>query len=343
MSIHIVDSIEDWPAESPADSIYHTRPWIKLLAQTYAFKFYGVIARQGGQVVGALPMMLTPTLGGKRKLVSLPYSHAVPLRPESESAHISLLSAAEELAQELRAGIIEIRTKLPTDRRGWISQTNHYASLLDIDKPQEQLYMQIKASARRNVKKARRKGIEVIEGSAREHYRCFYELMLETRKRQGAPPYAFKFFQMLPELLSPENFRLYLAMDQGLPVAGIIMLFNAEVALYAYGASTSDRRHLINRPNEYLFWRSITDAQADGRKIYDFGSTPVSHATLLNYKSKWGARVDELTYSYYLADRNASIGVDRSGLAARLTSGVLKKTPIFILRHLGPFMLKRLG
>jgi lipid II:glycine glycyltransferase (peptidoglycan interpeptide bridge formation enzyme) len=121
------------------------------------------------------------------------------------------------------------------------------------------------------------------------------------------------------------------------------MLYHRQDALYAYGASVSDRKALRARPNDLLFWRAIRDSCQAGFKNFDFGLTPLENRGLLRYKSQWKARTSLVVYSYYSKSRKPIAYIDRSGPAVRLATALLKKMPKTFLKVTGPLLLRLVG
>jgi lipid II:glycine glycyltransferase (peptidoglycan interpeptide bridge formation enzyme) len=167
--------------------------------------------------------------------------------------------------------------------------------------------------------------------------------MNETRQRQGSLPYSRNFFSYLYQLVNASQCKLYLAYAGSQPIAGLIIFQHGERAIYAYGASTNNRKMLQMRPNELLFWTSIVDAHRSGCSVYDFGITPLAHNSLMRFKSQWGPENRKLFYSYFLNRSKSLPSIDRSGVFATTSSKILNKLPIPILKSVGPVFLKILG
>ncbi|MBW1893187.1 MAG: peptidoglycan bridge formation glycyltransferase FemA/FemB family protein [Deltaproteobacteria bacterium] len=210
-------------------------------------------------------------------------------------------------------------------------------------KPIDDIHKEIKSSTRRNIKKAEKAGVKIKTGICKKDYIAFYELMTETRKRQGSPPYSKAFFTHLFSNLDSSQIQLFMAFKNDQPIAGIIMFYHGATALYAYGASVSDTKLLQMRPNDLLFWTVIKDANQKGFKDFDFGITHLSNQGLLRFKSQWGTINEEFKYTYYLNNINRTPSIDRSGKIAKLISRIFRVAPPPLLKITGPIALKLLG
>jgi lipid II:glycine glycyltransferase (peptidoglycan interpeptide bridge formation enzyme) len=122
---------------------------------------------------------------------------------------------------------------------------------------------------RRNVKKAEKAGVKVVEGDG-EDLATFHELYLETAARDGFTPRPLAYLRRMWEALraeDPGRMRLYLASHDGETLAAATMLTVGEHVWYSYGASTARRREV--QPSNALQWRMICDAHERGAAVYD--------------------------------------------------------------------------
>lgn len=152
---------------------------------------------------------------------------------------------------------------------------------------------------RRNIKKAEKAGVKVVEGGL-DDLPVFYELYRETAERDRFVPRPLDYFQrMWTELRAedPGRMRLYLAHHDGEVLSAATMLTVGSHVWYSYGASTSRRREV--QPSNAIQWRMMSDAHERGAAVYDLrGITDTldesSHLVgLLRFKAGTGGRAAE--------------------------------------------------
>jgi lipid II:glycine glycyltransferase (peptidoglycan interpeptide bridge formation enzyme) len=96
--------------------------------------------------------------------------------------------------------------------------------------------------------------------------------------------------------------RLFLAEHDGQLLAGIFVGLFAQQAIYLYGASSNEHRHLM--PNHLLQWEAIRWAKREGAKLYDFWGIPDTEAEeeamagVYRFKRGWGGRVVQFMGCY---------------------------------------------
>ncbi|MFJ5819599.1 lipid II:glycine glycyltransferase FemX [Streptomyces sp. NPDC093108] len=152
---------------------------------------------------------------------------------------------------------------------------------------------------RRNIKKAEKAGVKVVEGDY-EDLPAFYELYRETAERDRFIPRPLAYFQRMWTVLraeDPDRMRLYLAQHDGETLSAATMLTVGNHVWYSYGASTGRKREV--QPSNAIQWRMMSDAHERGAAVYDLrGITDTldegNHLVgLLRFKVGTGGRAAE--------------------------------------------------
>lgn len=122
---------------------------------------------------------------------------------------------------------------------------------------------------RRNIKKAEKAGVEVVEGGY-EDLPTFHEVYQVTAERDQFLPRPLSYFQRMWQAMnteSPGRMRLYLAKHEGETLAATTTLTVGQHVWYSYGASSNNKRHV--QPNNAIQWAMLRDAKAGGATVYD--------------------------------------------------------------------------
>ena len=153
--------------------------------------------------------------------------------------------------------------------------------LLDLAPSKDAILANMKSKWRYNVRLASKKGVDVRRFAAGEEdfsqaFESFFSLFMETSKRDAVEFHEKGYYQDLLEAGSREGesatVRLYLAFHEGEALAGIIVLFLGNEAVYLYGASGNKKRNLM--PAYLLQWTAICDAKDAECSVYDFYGCP---------------------------------------------------------------------
>lgn len=142
-------------------------------------------------------------------------------------------------------------------------------SQLDITKPEEQLLTQMRKTTRYEIKRAIRENIKITTSAEEKDIEKFYEIQMETARRQKFVPFSYKFLhEQFKIFVQSKNVLLYKAeFEKKLLSLAFIIFYNKE-AVYHYGASTDEGRKY---PGAYLIqWEGIKEAKKRGMTRYNF-------------------------------------------------------------------------
>lgn len=175
--------------------------------------------------------------------------------------------------------------------------------IIDLTKTKEEILSQMKEKGRYNIRLAERKGIKITEADPSNpklfdsQIEAYFQILQETTSRDKFYGHGIGFYRSMVEKLAPikhelksikhdparafskdatlirENLKkgfakLYLAEYEGMILAGIIVTFHKDTAIYYYGASSNAHRNLMA---PYLLqWHAMMEAKRLGCTKYDF-------------------------------------------------------------------------
>ena len=144
-----------------------------------------------------------------------------------------------------------------------------YTALIDLSQSEENILGKMKPKGRYNIKLAEKKGVTTqVVNKTPANIKAFYELMNETTDRDSfswnSYEYYCKFLNSIPES------KLMLSYVNENVVAAWIFLFDREVSIYYYWASTSKKKYRNLMAPYQLQWEAIKIAKSSWGKFYDF-------------------------------------------------------------------------
>jgi lipid II:glycine glycyltransferase (peptidoglycan interpeptide bridge formation enzyme) len=168
-------------------------------------------------------------------------------------------------------------------KAGLVAAHAHYQPentlVVDLRGSEEDILAQMKAKGRYNIKLAEKKGVEVIEVGVgeiglKEGVAAFHNLLKETTERDKFGGHTANYYLKMLEILGPERAKLYLARYEGEIIAGVLVTFFGDLAIYYFGASGNRHRNVMA---PYLLqWRAMLEAKKRGCRWYDFlGTAPL--------------------------------------------------------------------
>lgn len=330
---------EKFISSYPSCSFAHSAAWAEVLSKTYSHKPYYIAIGTEKRKWALLPLMeVNSPLTGRRG-VSLPFTdHCPPLCAEPALA-AKLFQEAINRGRVRKWRFLEIRgwEDLPAGSRPSVSYFGHR---LDLEDGPDVLFGRFHPSIRRGVRKAQNEGVRFEISSSFESVKGFYRLHCLTRKKHGAPPQPFRFFENVFQNLLSKGLGIIVTATIGQkPVAAAMFFHGASNATYKYGAS--DPAYQVSRGNNVVMWEAIRWYSSQGYESLDFGRTSEANEGLRRFKRGWGAREFRIDYARYdfAHEAFARAGDGADGWHTR----VLACLPVPILRAIGALLYPHLS
>ena len=164
-------------------------------------------------------------------------------------------------------------------------QTMNENVIVDLDRSEDEIWASYRQSARKNVNKARRNGVEVFfEGASSEHFEDFIRIYHHTLdRRAAADSYRFppRFYQTLHRLM-PDGLIYCFARWNGEIVSTELCLIS-EDAMYSFLGGTLDSAFDV-RPNNLLKHELILFGRKKGLKKFVLGGGSERGDGIFEYK-----------------------------------------------------------
>ncbi|MDP3988468.1 MAG: peptidoglycan bridge formation glycyltransferase FemA/FemB family protein [Candidatus Levybacteria bacterium] len=139
--------------------------------------------------------------------------------------------------------------------------------VLNIQKQEEELLMEMRKTHRYLIRKAQTMNIKILRTKKLSDIDTFLSLYADLSRRKGFVPH--KDLKEEFEIFCKDDQSLLLfAQYQGKIIAGALIDFVSDMAIYHHGASLDEFRHI---PASYLLqWEAILEAKKRGKKFYNF-------------------------------------------------------------------------
>ncbi len=323
----------------PDANIFHSASWAKTLKDSYGYQpFYASWEKKGTPVCVVPLMEINSVLTGRRG-VSLPFTDWCPVISDGSISRSEALEDLMELGKSRRWKNLELRDsdRVLNDDHGSFTYLVHE---LDLEPGEEGLFSQFRDSTRRNIRKAVKLGVTVVEDNSIYGLAEFCRLNVITRREHGLPPQPPGFFQNLhTNIILPGNGKILLAKHEERTIAGAVYLSFNDRALYKYGASDRTLQHL--RANNLLMWEAIKRYAVQGARSLHFGKTDSNHSGLLQFKRGWGAAEDGLQYSRFSLPKGDL--VPSGSLTFGFHNRIFSHMPLPALAMIGRILYRHMG
>ena len=288
----------------PTALFYHSLRFRDFLVRLLGCEQHYGIALRGADVVGALPLMATEGPYG-RVLNSLPYFGSnggllgtdpeawALLRDWYASQHRAPgVAAATVIANPLDPGSSPAGDFDLEDTR-----VGHITPLEGDEPPSELVLRVINGSARRNVQKAVRSGVEIDVGD--DGVDILERLHRENMAAMGGRAKTPAFFRLAPEhFRRGHDYEIYVARVEGEAVAALLVFFFGGTVEYYIPATDVEFRPI--QPMAAILHRAMADAAGRGFRQWNWGGSWPGQDSLIRFKAKWGGVPHAYRYTTHL-------------------------------------------
>ena len=211
-------------------------------------------------------------------------------------------AAVRDLARRRRLSHLTIEPQVPTGEgletiltsTGWRrarTVQDPRTRVIDLDRPEADVWADLRSKWRQYVNKARRSGVVVVETGV-EGIPDFHRIYVETAQRAGFVHRAASAYRDVYKAFATRDAArlLFARLPGGEPVAALLLLHCGRRVIEPYGGMTAAGGEA--RANYLLKWEAIRSSQERGFAIYDLWG--VAHPGIEQFKVGFGGR--ELRY-----------------------------------------------
>ena len=266
-----------------------------------------LVAREGGEIRGVLPVMWSESAGG-RICNSLPYhgSHGGPVARDAPAAR-ALIEAWDERSSDaatIASTMIEnpfLEPPAPEPLHELTDERFTQFTVLPAGGDEQDVLALISPEARGNVRRASRRGVTVELDNA--GLAAVHEIHEEPMRRLGARPKSRRFFDEIPEQLrASEDFDVWIArVGDELAAALLVVRFNGVSEYFTSGTREGFREH---DPHSALVFAALVQEARRGSRIWNWGGTRDGMEGVFHFKAKWGSRTGRYRYFVRVNDRS---------------------------------------
>lgn len=223
-----------------------------------------------------------------------------PLFADSEVGRRAVLSLTDEynnivrkrsLYSEIRNIYDMSKSMALFEQMGYIYE-DHLNYLIDLDRPEEKIWMSIHRSMRKNIKKSQKKGVVIRKATSKSQVKTFYGFLEDVYRNAKIPFEDISHFEAIFDILVPRGMAAFhLAEHDGEYIGGRVTLIHKGV-LYAYSVGVSNKYKRLY-PNALLNWEIIRWGAENGCHTFDFGGAgkPGTYYGVREFKRQFGGEL----------------------------------------------------
>jgi len=317
-------------------SFFHTSNWAAVLIDSYDFVPSYLSIMENDKFAFLLPLMVVKNFITGKKVISLPFTDYCQPVMDSKYTFQDLLPEIVSIANQRNWKIINLRSQSVLSEV-YPRSSVYYRHFLTLDENKEKVFRKFRENYRSKIKKAIKSNVKVNISHSLESLNEYYKLHCKTRQRQGLPPQPYKYFKNIFEHIISKNLGFVIsAYEDDKLTAGAVFFCFGEKAFYKHGGI--DLNHASTFSNYLLFWTAIQWLCDNGYKELCFGRSELNHKGLIQFKDGWGTEKHEINYYKFNVRSNQFIGENKETKIPGY--GILKKTPVSLLRLIGSLIYR---
>jgi len=315
----------------PRATLFHRLAWRRAVRRAFpGHRPRYLLATEGSEVRGVLPLFSSPTLRLRRALISTSYAVYGGICAEDAEARDRLLEAAGRLAGREGADYLELRNleSLP----GLPVKDLYVTFRLELPADPERLLASIPRKRRRMIRQGLKQGFRVTIDRDPENLRAFHHVYAHSVRNLGSPVFPLRFLQALMEEFG-QDCRLLSVWDGPRMVAGVLTLFfRGEVVPYYGGALRSYFRRAVN---DLMYWELMRYGCEHGYRLFDFGRSKRGTGAF-EFKRLWGITPQPLPYQYLLVRARGLPDLSPANPRFSPLIALWRRMPLGLAKLIGP-------
>lgn len=317
-------------------TVYHLASWKDVMEKAIGHETHYLFAREGDQILGALPLVHIRSRLSGHFLTSMPGG----ICAQGDQAAAALVERAKELVKTSKAKYLILRNgHHKWDVPELVTNEDHCTLVVKLSKDPEQVWRRTKKRARQLTNKAIKAEVEVVTGLG--FLDDFYPAYSQAMRDTGTPTLGLRFFRNVAAQF-PAHFNLMTVRHDRQILGGGFMAPFKDTVYCTWGGMLRPFYDL--RPNHLLYWETLKYGCENGFQWVDLGRSRWDSGTFV-FKMNWGAEPRPLYQQYYLngISRPPAVGSSREAdVKYRLFVNVWRRLPLQVTEALGPQLRKRM-
>jgi len=315
--------------------------WTQIALKVYAFPRYRLIAEQKGEVCGLLSLVRVRHFIFGDYLTTAPFASYGGFAFSSTAVRDSLLTKAYSLMQDLGADYVNVRFDGGESNppAGWIQHPVYSTYRAELESDIESLLASYASDHRNHIRKSIKKGFQIKFGHL-DLLDDAYEGVARSMHELGSPYHAKAYLRDMAESLGDLLEFAVLYGPRGNVAGAGVFIFQDRVATNLHANILRSFRS--DYAGEFLYWSVIARYAQNRFRVFDMGRSLLGSGNE-TFKMKWRPRKQLLAYWYALKAGAELPELNQKNPKYQFAIWAWKHSPAFLVRSLGPALIKGLA
>jgi serine/alanine adding enzyme len=339
MRIEIIDENkrEAWESfinEQPKAIAWQSFKWFDVLKKHYKVDFYPIVAFEGNEIRGILPLYNLKKSHKKNLLMSVPFAVAGGIVSTDAESEKILLDKAIELAGNNDNSNITFKQYKHRVEGQLTTDENYCNKELQLNTDLDKVWNEISEFNRQKVQEGKNFKYKVEHNS--KNINEFYDFLFKHHQRKGVPCSSKSWIR---DLVESGMYSIAMLHYKGKVVAATMIKEFKDTISFPFSCTSDPESKEFNLVYS-LYWEIIKKYSSEGKNICHSGRLPKS-GEADQFRQGWGGVQYDYYYQYYpQTTKKTEFNVKRGG-KRQMFEKVWMITPQIVTKFVGPLIVKR--
>lgn len=316
-------------------------PWLTFVHNVYRFPTYRILSQTASALDGWLALVRVKHFLFGDYLTTAPFGSYGGFAYSSIGARDALLEKARALGNELGVQYVNVRFEAAEDTppEGWVQQPVYATYLVDLSSQPEEWMKGYSSDHRNHIRKSLKKGFSIHFGHL-DLLDDAYEALARSMHELGSPYHDKAYLRTMADSLGDALEFVVVYSPQGESAGAGVFIFHGDTVTNLHANIL--RRFRSEYAGEFLYWSALEHYLPGGCKTFDLGRSLIGSGNE-TFKMKWKPRKKQLAYWYALMPGNDLPELNQKNPKFQLAISLWKRLPTFVVRSLGPSLIKGLA
>ncbi len=311
--------------------------WTSFVHEVYKFPVYRMVSESDGVLDGWVSLVRVKHAIFGDYLATSPFGSYGGFAYTSTAARDALLEKARALGNELGLDYVNVRFEAGDENppEGWTQHPTYCTYLIDLASEPNQLMSLYSSDHRNHIRKSFKKGFSIKFGHL-DLLDDVYEGLACSMHELGSPYHSKSYLQRMAQAVG-ENLEFVVLYRNGEIAGAGVFIAQGDIVTNLHANILRDYR--ADYAGEFLYWSVIERYGVKGFKILDLGRSLIGSGNEA-FKMKWKPRKQLLAYWYALINGRQLPELNQKNPKFQAAIWLWQRLPAFIVRPLGPFLIR---
>src|SRR5579862_1292002 len=319
--------------QHPCGTVFHLTAWKNCIEESFGYRSEYLVAAEGRDIRGVLPIFLVQNPILKKALISVPFAVSGGILADSPEVREALFHRVKELGQRLGVEYIDLRNYYPQQAPVEPNVDRYSTFTKTVCPSEEALFESLPKKTRNMVRKALKTPFQtrIATGDISN----FEKLHSITLRRLGTPCFPKLHFRRILKYFKDKVDVREVVLDG--QVMAVSMNFFLRGNMHTYYAA-ADPAQAALAPNTFMYFDHLRWAGQNGFKEFEFGRSKKGTGPY-EFKTHWGNEMRDLPYNIVLVRGQEVPNYTQQNRKFTLATNLWKHVPMPVARVLGPHLI----